>query len=133
MLVMSAMAMPLRPSGKPGSDVAVDLDQRMEMIELRTRLERSGLAQHEDTDIGDLLSYIERLRIGVAHRFAQEDGPELAVEHQRLHGLLAAWVGAIDRVLQLVGGLEQRLRLDVAGRCSGRGDTRVGRSSRTRH
>src|SRR5206468_3569383 len=80
-------------SAQSGRDVAVDLDQRFEMLALRADLQRRGLGQHEDADICDVLPYFERLRIAVTLSFAEEDRPELAVEHQRLERLRIGRIG----------------------------------------
>src|SRR5689334_5439216 len=120
-------------SAQSGRNVAVDLDQRFEMLPLRADLQRCGLGQYEDADIGDVLPYFERLRIVVTLGFAEENRPELAVEHQRFECLRIGRVGIGHDSLQLVRRRQQGLGFDISGRRGGIGNTRVGLGSSTRH
>src|SRR5262245_45753871 len=110
MLKKSATASFPRPvsrarSGTPaqsGRNVAIDLDQRLEMLTLRADLQRRSLGQHENADICDVLPYCKRLRVVVTLGFAEEDRPEFAVEHQRLERLRIGRIGIGHDGMQLV-------------------------------
>ena len=65
-------------------DLAIDADQRAEMLGLRIVHHRDGLVHHEQADVGDVLANGLRHRIvGVGH-LGEEDRPELAVVEQRV-------------------------------------------------
>ena len=66
------------------------------MLALRADLQRSGMRQHEDANVCDILPYFERLRIAVTLSFAEEDRPEFAIERQRFESLR---IGCIELIM----------------------------------
>src|SRR5207237_5654607 len=48
-------------AAEAGREIAVDLDQRLDVLDLRADLQRHGLAQNEDAEVGDVLSHLQWL------------------------------------------------------------------------
>src|SRR6201995_605051 len=107
----------LATTGEAGGDVAVDVDQRLQLRGMRIHLHLDGLLQHEDADIGDVLTDFQRVRILVGFGFGQEDRPQPAIEHQRVVQVAVRALPVGLDLLQLPCRLEQRLRLYFPGRC----------------
>src|SRR4029079_4617984 len=62
-------------AAEAGREIAVDFDQWLDVLDLRADLQRHGLAQNEDTDVGDVLSHLQRLLVFVAQDVAKKNGP----------------------------------------------------------
>lgn len=76
------MSVSLGPAGQSRRQVAVDVDQRLQLFWLWIELQFRGLRQDERADVGDVLTDLDGLLIIVAGHRAQKDRPELAVEKQ---------------------------------------------------
>src|SRR5581483_2241946 len=76
-----------------------------------------GLLQHENADIGDVLTDVQQVRILVGFGFGQEDRPQPAIEHQRVVQVAVRTLPVGLDLLQLPCRFEQRLCLYFPGRC----------------
>src|SRR5689334_19307908 len=130
MLRMSAIASLSGASRQPRGDVAVDVDERLQLRRIRIDRHLDRLLHHEDADIGDLLAHVLGLGIFRGLRRAHEDGPEPPVEQQRLVHALARALPAVPDLLQLPCRLEQRLRFYFPGISRGLRRTCVGLSGK---
>src|ERR1700730_18492629 len=123
MLAISVM-IALRWAEKPSDlarqacgEVAVDVDQRFQLRRIRIELHVDGLFHHEHTDIGNVLTNLQRLRIVVGFHCAHEDRPQPAVEQQRVVHILVGTGPVGLNVLQLSCRFQEGLRLDFPRRC----------------
>jgi hypothetical protein len=71
-----------RATGQSRRNIAVDVDERLQMFDLADLLKRGALRQNKNADIGDILPDLDRFRILIIDGIADEDGPELAIEQE---------------------------------------------------
>src|SRR5882672_4677599 len=107
---------PSAAAGQAGSEIAVDVDQRLQFRRIGVDLHLDGLLHHEYADVGDVLANLDRLLILFGLRRAHENRPQAAVEQQRRVEILTGTGPVGLDFLELSCGLQQRLRFDFTGR-----------------
>ena len=102
-------------AAQAGGNLAVDVDERIELCRFGAVEQLVGLAHHEDAEIGDVLPDGVGEGAVVAGHGLNEDRPDLAILVERLFELVVMLGPGVADVLQAGGEAGKQVGFKVSG------------------